>query len=50
MATIYHYCRDTGAFLHSGDARTDPIYLLPMVPAHATLKAPPKAANGEVRV
>ena len=50
MATIYHFCRETGAFLHSSEARNDPIDLHPMVPANATLDVPPHAGVGEVAV
>lgn len=50
MSTLYHFEPSNGAYLHSANARLDPIERKPMVPANATLLAPPETGAREVAI
>ena len=47
MITLYH-CDQQGNYTHQTEARLDPIAGEPLVPAGATLTAPPPAADNKV--
>ena len=47
MTDLYHY-DDKGDYTHKTEARLDPIAGLPLVPAGATLTAPPPAADNRI--
>ena len=47
MTTLYH-CDQQGNYTHQTEARLDPIGGEPMVPAGATLTAPPPAADNKI--
>ena len=47
MTKLYHY-DDKGYYTHQSEARPDPIAGEPLVPARATLTAPPPAVDGQV--
>jgi hypothetical protein len=50
MTNIHNFDAETGAFLSTIKARLDPLDRKPMVPANATLIAPPEAGANEVAV
>lgn len=47
MTKLYHY-DDNGYYTHQAEARLDPLGGEPLVPAGATLTAPPPAVNGQI--
>ena len=47
MTDLYHY-DDAGYYTHQTEARPDPIDGAPLVPAYATLVAPPPAVAGQI--
>ena len=50
MTEIHNYDADTGTYLGTTKARLDPLEGKPMVPANATLVAPPKSGAQKVAV
>lgn len=50
MTNIHNYDAETGAYLSTAKAGLDPLDRKPMVPANATLIAPPEAGEKEVPV
>lgn len=50
MTNIHNFDAETGAYLSTAKARLDPLDRKPMVPANATLIAPPAQKEGMVRV
>lgn len=45
---VFHFAAQTGAYLGESNAEIDPIDNVPLVPANATLTAPPSAKDGQV--
>lgn len=50
MPMIYHFHPLTGELSGEGEARLDPVEQKPLLPANATLIAPPEAQNGYARI
>lgn len=50
MTIIYHYAKDTGEFVGSAEARRDPVAGKALVPAEATIQAPPAAGANQTPV
>lgn len=48
MTDIHNFDAVSGAYIHTSPARLDPLDGLPLVPANATMIAPPAAPPGQV--